>query len=478
MSSMRILLIRFCPVLLILCTPVVVYPQVTEIDTSDYLPSYYTDYLDYNLLVAAQRGYPSEIERLISKGADVNTSTYEGATPLILAVSNRHPDAVNTILSFEPETDAETYNSETALLIAVKSLNMQIAEMLIRAGADIDKGDRFGASPLHYAAVNGAYQIADMLLYYYASPDNRSGDGTTPLMAAVWSGFPDIVSLLAGNGANLEARDNQGFTPFLIAAQNGDTLIMSMLLEKGVDIYEKNYFNYDALGLAVKSDASDAVAYLAKKGKRWTDEGNDAVNPYEVARKYNNNTIYELLGQYGFRGAGGHRIDQMAFMLSPRFSGDDFYAGMRLSFREPLLNGGIVAGIDTKPWYSKIMIDKGNDVIYQYREKRSLIYAGLFKDFTFAKSDRTGNFALSTSLMAGFSFGNKLKGTYLTPENKFVVVPEAGLRWTLNNLSVFAGGDYLRSKYYNYSSLWVRAGVSYSFFFDKVKAPAKTIKWN
>lgn len=477
MLSLRILLIRLFAVLLIICFSARGNSQVSEIDTSDYLPSYYSDYLEYNLLIAAQKGYPSEIERLINRGADVNTSTFEGATPLILAVSNRHPDAVSTILSFEPETDAETYNSETALLIAVKSFNTGIAEMLIRAGADIDKTDRSGASPLHYAAIYGAYQMADMLLYYFASPDNKSADGTTPLMAAVWSGFPDLVSLLISNGANLEARDNEGFTPFLIAAQNGDTLIMNMFLEKGVDIYEKNYFNYDAIGLAVRSDASAAVKYLAEKGKRWTEGGNEAVNPYEVARKYNRNGIYELLEQYGFSGSGGHRIDQMALTLSPRFSQDDLYAGLRLSFREPLINGGIIAGLDTKPWYSGIMIDSGDDIIYQYREKRSLVYAGLFKDFIFIKSDRAGIFSFNTTLLAGVSFGNKLKGTWLTPENKFVIIPEAGIRWTLNDLAFFAGVDYLKSSYYNYSPLWVRAGVSFSFFFDKVKAPAKTIKW-
>lgn len=474
---MRILLIRLSIVLLTLCSPVLAYSQVSEIDTSGYLPSYFTGYLEYNLLVAAQRGYPSEIERLISEGADVNTSTMEGATPLILAVSNRHPDAVNTILSFQPSIDAATYNSETALLIAVKSQNTQIAEMLIRAGADIDKSDRYGASPLHYAAIYGAYQMADMLLYYFASSDNKSNDGTTPLMAAVWSGFPDIVSLMLSKGANLEARDNDGFTPFLVAAQNGDTLIMGMLLEKGVEIYEKNYFNYDALDLAVRSDAADAVRYLAVKGKQWTTEGNEAVNPYEVARKYNRKTIYDLLSQYGVVGTGGHRIDQVAVALSPRVSQDDFYAGLRLNFREPLLDGGIIAGIDTKPWYSRIMIDSGDDIIYQYREKRSMVYAGLFKDFAFMESDRTGTFSLNATVLAGFSFGNKLKGTYLTPENKFVVIPEAGIRWTLNNLSIYAGVDYLKSSYYKYSPLWVRTGLSFNFFFDKVKAPAKTIKW-
>ena len=33
-------------------------------------------------MVAASKGYDQEIERLISKGADINAETEEGATPL------------------------------------------------------------------------------------------------------------------------------------------------------------------------------------------------------------------------------------------------------------------------------------------------------------------------------------------------------------------------------------------------------------
>ena len=53
------------------------------IDTSDYIPSFYTGgYSNYNLMIAASKGYASEIDRLIEKGADINAETNEGATPL------------------------------------------------------------------------------------------------------------------------------------------------------------------------------------------------------------------------------------------------------------------------------------------------------------------------------------------------------------------------------------------------------------
>ena len=43
--------------------------QVTEvIDTSEYIPLFYSQSLEYNLMIAASKGYATEIERLIGKG--------------------------------------------------------------------------------------------------------------------------------------------------------------------------------------------------------------------------------------------------------------------------------------------------------------------------------------------------------------------------------------------------------------------------
>ena len=38
-----------------------------QIDTSDYFPYEYTEALDYNLMIAASKGYGSEIKRLIDE---------------------------------------------------------------------------------------------------------------------------------------------------------------------------------------------------------------------------------------------------------------------------------------------------------------------------------------------------------------------------------------------------------------------------
>jgi ankyrin repeat protein len=70
-------------------------------DTTSYIPSFYSGALDYNLMIAASKGYSLEIERLIKNGADVNAKSDKGATPLIFAVANNQSRTVNLLLESE-----------------------------------------------------------------------------------------------------------------------------------------------------------------------------------------------------------------------------------------------------------------------------------------------------------------------------------------------------------------------------------------
>ncbi len=452
-------------------------PGLQDIDTSDYVPSIYEGALEYNLMIAASKGYDTEITRLIGKGALINAQTNEGATALIFAVANNRLSAVKTLLTFYPVLDKVTTSYETPLLIAVKNRNFEISEALIRAGADIDFPDRHGATPLHHASLNGYLDIVDLLLYYDASIDEKTDEGTTPLLASIWAGYADVADLLIQNGTDMEARDNEGFTPFLMAALYGDTLIMDLLYKKGVDIYATNNSNHNALTLSILAGNSEATEFLLKTGDKWTNSGRYAVNPYSVASKYRRKEIINILEKHNIQGKLKYEIDQVAIGVSSRFFLNDIFSCVSLSFKEPYLNGGFVAGYDTKLWYTRVLIKNSENLYYQYIDKGSVAYAGLFKDF--ALTDRLGkcNFAFSTSLLAGYSFGNKLKGTLLTPGNKFMVIPSISLKMIKMNFSLNLGLEYLKTEFYKNGPVWLRIGCSYNHFFDKIRTQVKTLKW-
>lgn len=449
--------------------------EVNQVDTSDYIPSFYDDALNYNLMIAASKGYPSEIERLIEKGADIEAETPEGATPLVFAVSNDKTDAVRTILAYKPVVDIITNNYETPLLIAVKDGFFDTAELLIRAGADINYRDKYGATPLHYAALYGYLDLADLLLYYDAETDIKTTDGTTALLVSVWSGTPTIADLLLQNGADPENKDNNGFTPFLLASYFGDTVMMNILYKKGAFIYAVNNKKYNALDLSIMAGQKAASDFLLKIGN-WTDQ-TAALDPYLIASRYRNKDMISVLKSAGIPGKIRYEIDQISLTLSSRFFIHDYYSGFSLAFREPLLNLGFTAGVDTKLWYTRVLKKSSENLYYQYLNKGSLAYAGVFRDFSLKENPGKCSLFFSPSLLAGYSFGNILKGTSEAPSNKFRLIPSAAIRVTGLNLSFSAGLEYIRSDFYHTGPLWFRAGISYNYYLDNVRIKIRPPRW-
>jgi ankyrin repeat protein len=441
------------------------------------MPSFYESALNYNLMIASSKGYISEIERLIGLGADVNTETASGVTPLIFAIINNRLDAVNTLLKYNPVLDKITSSYETPVIIAVKCNNPEICETLIRSGADVDLPDRNGASPLHYASINGYFEITDLLIYYNASIDQKSDDGITPLLAAIMAGYPAVADLLIQSGANMEARNNQGFTPFIMASVNGDTLIMDLLFRHGVDIYAMNNARYNALDLAISSNQPEAAKYLLKIGDKWTINSSEAVDPYLVAAKYRRKDMVSLLRENNVPGQVRYGIDQVTVTVSSRVTLKDYYVGLSMSFKEPYLNGGLILGTDMKLWYSRVLIKDSEHLFHQYMDKGYLVYGGIFKDFTLYENPFKSSFIFTTTLLAGYSFGHTLKGTLMAPSNEFMVIPDITFKWNMKKFSLSMGMEYIRSQFYDIGPLWLRAGLSYTLFFDKVRTQVAPIKW-
>lgn len=451
--------------------------QEQEIDTSEYLPYLYSGSLDYNLMIAASKGYSSEIIRLIEKGAEINASTLDGATPLIFAVVNNKIDAVKTLLSFKPELNNMTTDSETPLLLAVKARYFEVSEALIRAGADLNLADYHKATPLHYASVYGYPEMVDLLLYYNASTDEKTEEGTTPLLAAVRMGFADIADMLVQNGAKVDIADNEGYTPFIMAAYYGDTLIMDLLYKKGADIFAMTNNNHNALTLAISGNHTDAVTYLLGLSSNWTKFGHKPIDPYRVASKYRKKDMVDLLKKNNVPGDVRYAIDQVSVSVSSRFGGHDYFTGLNMSFKEPYLNAGFILGCDLKLWYTKVLVKSSEQLFYQYLNKGSIAYAGIFKEFAFTDYPEKFNYSISASMLAGYSFGNKLKGTAIYRDNSFLVIPAVTLKISKPDFSINMGLEYQKTQFYNNGPIWVRIGCSYNFYFDDVRTKVKRIKW-
>jgi hypothetical protein len=78
--------------------------------------------------------------------------------------------------------------------------------------------------------------------------------------------------------------------------------------------------------------------------------------------------------------------------------------------------------------------------------------------------------------VAAYTFGNKLKGTLMTPESKLRIVPSAGLKLQIKHIQAYAGIEYMKSVFFKVGPIWLRTGISYNFYLSKIRSPGKVRK--
>lgn len=445
------------------------------IDTSYYLP--YPDGLNTNLMIASAEGYTSEVHRLIKLGADVDATNYENITPLIYAVANNHVTTVKALLEYNPDTETFTNSGESALHIAAKDNMVEIVEVLIRAETNINLKDSHGATPLHYATAYGYFYMCDLLLYYNADIEARSEDGSTPLIASVYSAQADISDLLLQSGSNPDIPDNEGYTPLMIASQNNDTLTMSLLLNAGADLDAINAYNFDALGMAIRTNQYEAFKFLLERIDSEKYKNKKILSPVLIAQKFGKTKILEELKDAGFSEPSKFEFDRVNIQAGIKTAIRDYYTRLGLSFKNPLLKLMVNAGFELKPVYSRVLVEYSSDTYYQYFDKRYIIYAGIGKEFRLTENYSRGNLSIDFNINAGYMMASQYRGTNIKPPDKVRIMPQVFLRWEKSKFNIYGGYEFMNTELYRIGPSWFSFGLSYDLYFDKMQSPIKKIKW-
>jgi hypothetical protein len=120
--------------------------------------------LNHRLLWAAENGHEAEVKVLIAAGADVNTATSDGKTPLWWAALHGHETVVKVLIAAGADVNKATSDGDTPLVWAAANGHETVVKVLIAAGADVNKATSDGDTPLVWAAANGHETVVKILI--------------------------------------------------------------------------------------------------------------------------------------------------------------------------------------------------------------------------------------------------------------------------------------------------------------------------
>jgi ankyrin repeat protein len=243
----------------------------------------------YVFLAACSSSDRDEVEKLLQRGVDINTSNIDGLTALHQACIDNNLLMVEYLLNRSADINCQDNEGWTPLHAAASCGNMDIVKYLLSRCAIVDVCNNEGELPIDIAEGDDiiacleddmrrkgiddeqARNIEHQLMLKHAQDwlnNNQKTNskslaesivhartGATALHVACAKGYLDVIDILLRAGANINSVDNDGWTPLHAAAHWDKHDVIKHLLDKNADLDAKNYAGQTPL------DVCDGVTY-------------------------------------------------------------------------------------------------------------------------------------------------------------------------------------------------------------------------
>ena len=278
------------------------------------------------LHMAVEGNRPEAVRYLIGQGADKESRTSAGETPLLISAKTGNMVMFDLLLSLGAQRFATDAKGNTALLVALEGLAsdpvaaVEVSRALITRGADVNAANRWKETPLHRAAKYNLEAVARLLVEKGADVNAHNRHGETPLFLSLKPAYgtqnsptksetfeflvtfkqdfhiqndkgrtllhrtcsPDYVRTLLAKGVPLDLQDSEGDTPPFFALSHCPAETVALYLEKGFDLSATTAKGQTVVQTALSSFYRDEVVpFVIKKGASVTQqdaEGRSAIH--------------------------------------------------------------------------------------------------------------------------------------------------------------------------------------------------------
>jgi ankyrin repeat protein len=478
MISSRIYL---CSIFLFI--PVTILSQSADsinLETESGLYTVDTSYFEagndgFNLILAAEKSDLIAMEILLRRGADPDSKTSDGITPLMYASENGNADVVQMLLEHGADPNIKPYYAPAALISSAKRGSYEVAAILLEYGALIDDKDENDLTALMYSAAYNFPDLTELYLSSGADPSVRDGFGSDALIIASYYGSYESAKVLLEHGYDINTTDNFGFTPLIIACQQGYYDLAWLFLEKGADISIRNKAGINAMAMAVTTGHEDIVELLIENGAEVNEPIHHGNNLLDIAKEKKNDEMIALLKSNGAR--ANYYPDFSMISAGPviDFNRNDFMAGLTAGINESKYGTGINLIINYRLAPIRVLVEDFDNVAFQFWERRWMATAGISKKFRF-KTSSGHMFGPYLGLDVTYTWGS-YRGADRKPEPLTVFSPAGGFFWQKEKIGLYIKYSYRDLDIPHYSPHRFSAGFIFYFNVIQEKLKFKEISW-